>query len=605
MKNRVFSILPTVLLFFAFYSCSSSSGESASIGEGNRYYDLTPVPDFILEKFGSFGPRERNYAIPDNAIFASPDGDANSDGRNLKKPTTINQAFILAGSCDTIVLRGGTYRTGNLFFNKQITIQPYLEEQPVLMGTKTAVNWERRGNYWVTQWDSMFYTEPPTWYKPGGRDGPPTNYNRDIVVVEGAMYRPAPDSTSLKEGYFYCDYVDSEIYLSIDPRGKSVEISWYENGIVRIHDANADKIGPTILGIDFLGYAASCINIEGNDPYKVIEYEEMPDAPLNTHIENCRLLFCGDDGLRLTSPDSYIGYNDISMIGNVAVVTRMSHNNLFEHNIVSNSNWFNLRIYPAGIKVFNQCHNYTIRNNYFADMPCEAIWYDVGHREGVVINNYFNNCGIGLKVEICHRTYIAGNVFNKANLWLCNSYGCLVYNNTMIDSRIDLWRNNRGAGNWNRNYSFNHAATGPGPYNYHGHHVANNVFAGDDPRGGFYALFEDNNKYDTNFLADVWGHNLLLKEADWLINAQFQPINPESILFASLEDFRGIYGNYEEGSEELDISSDELFRSVSAGDFRLNQLTGVPEGMPLPDRIATLLGWSADQPGLGAFAQVR
>ena len=77
----------------------------------------------------------------------------------------------------------------------------------------------------------------------------------------------------------------------------------------------------------------------------------------------------------------------------------------------------------------------------------------------------------------------------------------------------------------------------------------------------------------------------------------------EPELFANLEDFRRIYGAYEEGSVVLDISKTELFKSAEAGDFRMNQFKALPEGVTLPDSIAILLGWKAERPGLGAFAQ--
>jgi hypothetical protein len=425
------------------------------------------------------------------------------------------------------------------------------------------------------------------------------------------MFRPVESPTELDSGRFYCDYAAGEIYISEDPAGKTVEISRHKYGLIRLHDSTADEVGPTILGLDVIHYAGSCIQIQGDDPYRFIEPGEMPDAPVKTRIEDCRLLFCSRTGLRVISPESYIGYNDISMMGNGAVTPRMSHNGVFEHNKVSKSNYYNLRIYPAGIKVFNQCYNYTVRNNYFAEMPCEAVWYDVGHREGVIVNNYFSDCGIGVKVEICHRTYVAGNVFNNSNLWFCNSNGCLAYNNTLLNSRIDLWRNNRGrGGTFNKNYTFNHAATGPGPLGYHGHHVANNVFAGQQPRGGFYLLIEDNDNHgpevlDQNFQAELISNNLFLSEAEWTINAEYQPQGLAPVNYASLEDFREVYGDYEEGNVQLDITADDLFRDLSTGDYSLNDLPGIPPGTDLPESIAKLLGWKAEKPGPGAFGGIE
>lgn len=595
-----------IIRLFMFLVVLQTACTNKTASDEQAIYDLyesTPAPAYIVESFGPFGPQVKYYPIPENPVFVSPDGDEFVDGASINEPTTIEKAILQAKTGNTIVLRGGVYRTGNLKFNKEITIQPYFDERPVLKGTEIADDWEKRGKYWVTRWDSLHYVGPPRWWKPGGRDGPAVKYNDDLVLFDGKMFRPASDTSELESGYFYCQYKDNEIYIIDDPKGKEVEIVIYEYGLFREHGEGADPKGPTILGLDIMGYAVACVEIEGNDPYRNIEAYEMPDAPIGTHIENCRMLFSPSSGLRVTSPESYIAYNDISMIGNVAVNTWMSHNSIFEHNIISHSDWFDLRIYPAGIKVFNQCYNYTVRNNYFGEMPCEAVWFDVGHHDSKAYNNYFYNCGMGLKIEISHKSYVAGNVFVNSDLWFCNSNTCMAYNNTMINSRIDLWRNNRGYGGWNKSYSFNHAATGPGPFNYHGHHVANNVFAGSEPRGNFYALIEDNNNHDTNFLADVYTQNLFLKEADWIFNAQFQPIGLQPTKFSNLEEIGEVLGEYIEGNVEMDITEDELFRSKADGDYRLNMIPGLPEGIEIPEPIAEMLGWKRNKTGIGAFAQ--
>lgn len=587
--------------------CMNQSNKDLNEAANNaEYYEMTPPPPYIVERFGPFGPQEKSYPIPDDAVIVAPDGLDANDGKSIDKPTTLKKAVESAVTGTVIVLRGGIYRTGDLIFNKKITIQPYLNERPVIKGSKIASEWVKKGDYWVTKWDLYPDNKP----RPSSLKIMGDRYYGDLVMFNGKMFRPVFEPSDLENGKFYCDYDANEVYISEDPSGKEVEITAYTDGFVREHDETADAEGPTIQGLDMMHFRNSCITIQEDNPHRVILTEisgnpgEMPFAPVNSRIENCRLLFCVKYGLRITSPDSYIGYNDISMIGYVAVEPFMSHNSVFEHNTINHSNWFNFRTFPAGIKVFNQSYNYIVRNNNFSDMPCEAVWYDVGHREGVVVNNYFYNCGIGVKIEISHRTYVAGNVFKNANLWFCNSYNCLAYNNTLIDSRLDLWRNNRGEGAKDRNY---HAFTGPRPFGYHGHHVANNVFAGQG-QSGFYFLIEDNKNWgevilDKNFQAEILAHNLFLNEAEWIFDAEFQPKELPDTKYASLTEFREDYGEFEDGNVQLNITQDKLFRSKADGDFRLRNVPGIPDGVELPEYIAKLLGWEQANPGLGAFAQ--
>ena len=137
-------------------SCTGSKSTDSDRNETltekeNPYYELIPALSYIDGEFGPFGPLKKTYLVPENALFAAPDGSASSDGRTKDKPTSIENAFRTAESGDVIVLRGGEYRTGNLVFNKKITVQPYEDEQPVLKGTQIAKEWVKRGDLWVTK----------------------------------------------------------------------------------------------------------------------------------------------------------------------------------------------------------------------------------------------------------------------------------------------------------------------------------------------------------------------------------------------------------------------------------------------------------------------
>src|SRR5690606_17893036 len=88
-----------------------------------------------------------------------------SAGTKLENPTTIETALASAVTGDAVVMRGGTYRTGNLTFNQGITIQPYLDEQPVLKGTLVASEWQQNADsIWFTTWSSLFPGGPEDWW---------------------------------------------------------------------------------------------------------------------------------------------------------------------------------------------------------------------------------------------------------------------------------------------------------------------------------------------------------------------------------------------------------------------------------------------------------
>ena len=104
------------------------------------------APEASEVKEQVYGPIPMVYELPEvsGAIYyVAPDGDPAAEGSTLEAPTTIEAAISRVSTGDALVLRGGTYRTGNLTFNQGITIQPYQDEQPVLKGTLVAENWEQ------------------------------------------------------------------------------------------------------------------------------------------------------------------------------------------------------------------------------------------------------------------------------------------------------------------------------------------------------------------------------------------------------------------------------------------------------------------------------
>ncbi len=98
---------------------------------------------------GPYGPIRQTYAVPKEggkAYYVAVDGQATQSGESVSKATTLESAIERVRTGDAIIMRGGTYRTGNLLLNQGITIQPYADEQPVLKGTFVATKWENLGN---------------------------------------------------------------------------------------------------------------------------------------------------------------------------------------------------------------------------------------------------------------------------------------------------------------------------------------------------------------------------------------------------------------------------------------------------------------------------
>jgi hypothetical protein len=118
---------------------------------------------------GPYGPVRQTWQLPKTEgkiYYVAPDGKIEASGETLSVPTTIGEAIDRVKTGDVIVMRGGTYRTGNLVLNQGITIQPWMDEQPVFKGTYIATGWKDLGNgLWTIKWDHLFPSKPASWWQ--------------------------------------------------------------------------------------------------------------------------------------------------------------------------------------------------------------------------------------------------------------------------------------------------------------------------------------------------------------------------------------------------------------------------------------------------------
>lgn len=133
------------------------------------FYLLFSLTVIAQPSGGPYGPVRQTSPLPKTGgkiYYIAPDGKKEAKEETLTDPATIEEAIAKVKTGDVIIMRGGTYRTGNLLLNQGITIQPYLDEQPVLKGTYIAGEWKNLGNgLWTTKWDHLFPSKPASWWQ--------------------------------------------------------------------------------------------------------------------------------------------------------------------------------------------------------------------------------------------------------------------------------------------------------------------------------------------------------------------------------------------------------------------------------------------------------
>lgn len=455
------------------------------------------APAMAQPSGGPYGPIPQTYEVPTagTVYYVAPDGDSNAPGTSLTRATTLESAVARVVTGDTIVLRGGIYRTGSLQLNQGITIQPYRDEKPVLKGTQVAKEWqELRDGVWRTKWSKLYPAQPLGWWR-REREGmrtPLHRFNNDMVFIDGRLLKSVGWEGELDENSFYIDYTSGHVYLGVDPKDKLVEITAHDIALHRpsrpVHGKQSDRKGPTIRGVTFTQYAYRAIDIEGKKPSTTAEQEPTDDPvgvsdPANhgkevvgTTLENVTISFTSrvagyfrGDGLTIrNSLISDTGTEGIYVIGSSDV--------LLERNIIRRNNIEQLTgYYPSAVKIFNQSYRVVVRDNLVVEHPySNGVWYDVGNVEGVFANNYVEGTQIGLFFEISKGVVVAGNVFvdNAQGIRVLNSANARIYHNTFLDSPVLIDRNERSAQGDHFGW---HPQTGPDVDERDGHVVEGNL----------------------------------------------------------------------------------------------------------------------------------
>jgi parallel beta-helix repeat protein len=573
---------------------------------------------------GPYGPIPQNYNLPKVAgkiYYVAVDGKAENSGESIEHPTTLEVLIGKVVSGDAIIMRGGTYRTGNLEFNQGITIQPYGDEQPVMKGTFIAKDWKNLKNgLWTTSWSRFFPAQPDNWWSRDrfGKGTPLCRFNNDMVFIDGKFLQSVGWEGEVDENTYYIDYNAGKVYIGTDPTNRLVEITAYNVGLNRIigecHGRTSDHKGPVIRGITFTQYAYRAIEIEGTNPEGLSPEANHGKEVIGTTLENCTISFCSRVAAYLRGDHLTISHCRVSDTSTEGLYILSSADVLLEKNIFMRNNIERYTgYYPAAVKIFNQCYRVTCRDNLVTDLPfSNGIWYDVGNVDGRFINNWVEGVGDlnrkfdkdklypsdnGFFFEISKGAICAGNVFVNCDhgIMVLNSSNVQIYQNTFVNSTACIGRNGRSAVGDHFGW---HPSTGPDVDKREGHIFVNNLLTGDD-------------KF-RNPLLIVWQIDTLckhltrpaLKQIDYNIYVRSSNNNNKPLILwspatnyncqASLEspaDLNKLYPEFSAHSQLMLDKSQLLFRSMELGNFQvLPTSPAAKAGFQLPPEVSKLLG---------------
>ena len=584
---------------------------------------------------GPYGPLAQTYTVPTGAAhlyYVAPEGKNEASGAALAEPTSLESALAKVVTGDAVILRGGTYRTGNLVFNQGITIQPYADERPILKGTLIADKWESlREGIWRTSWKTLFPSKPRDWWQ-RSREGmytPLHRFNNDMVFVDGEALRSVGWEGELDAHSYFINYEEGKVYLKLDPTKRLVEITAWDSALVRTskpcHGKESDHQGPAIRGITFTQYAYRALEVEGkrgsvaateeptDDPVGIADPATFGKEVVGTTIEDCTITHCSRVGGYFRGDRLTIRRCLVSDTSTEGIYVIGSSDCLLEKNIFARNNVEQFTgYYPSSVKIFNQTRRVTFRDNLVIDQPnSNGVWYDVGNVDGVFVNNWIEGCRDGLFFEISKGVICAGNVFVNCaynGTRILNSSNAQVYSNTYINSAATFERDGRSAVGDHFDW---HPATGPTFEQRTGHVFVNNLMIADESfarellRIGHPAAMKD--KAAESQVKQVDG-NVYVRRANPAAKSliQYSPLASENspTEYPSLTDLQKSHPQFESHSREFADYQVPVCRSLQLQRYELlREFAGTAVGLPLPDDVQKLLGrQKTAAPFPGAFA---
>lgn len=584
---------------------------------------------------GPYGPVPQRYAVPKapNVYFVAPDGRADATGKSLGQPTTLEAAVSRVVTGDAIVLRGGTYRTGGLQLNQGVSIQPYLDEAPVLKGTRVAAEWQALpNNVWRTSWKTLFPAQPLGWWH-ADRESmhtPLHRFNNDMVFVDGEPLQSMGWPGELGSKGFYIDYAKGHVYIGVNPAGRQVEITAHDVALHRpsraVHGKPSDRKGFQLRGITLTQYAYRAIDIEGKKPATLVSEEPTDDpvgpSPESEHgkevvgtlLENVTISHCSRVAGFFRGDKLVIRNSLISDTSTEGIYVIGSSDVLLERNLIRRNNVERLTgYYPAAVKIFNQSHRVVVRDNLVIEQPhSNGVWWDVGNKDGVFVNNHVEGTMAGVFFEISMGLTVAGNVFvnNQQGARILNAAGAKFHHNTFVNSPVLIDRNERSAQGDHFGW---HPQTGPDVHERVGHVFEGNLLVADASVKGALLRFEQPPLVCGKVIAPMSTRvngNVYLRAGEGQPLVSWAPTASTAgaactAHYATLDAFRQAVPGVEAQGRALPAPDGAIFRSP---ELRRFELARVPEGvqpLPVPADVRQATGWTEATRLPGALPAAR
>lgn len=417
-----------------------------------------------------------------NTVWVATTGnDTTGNGSQTTPYRTLLRAANVAPANSTIIMRGGEYHEGGVWWRAQdsasggnttlagatfassgVTIQNYPGEAVWFDGSVVVSGWTFDGTNWRVPFVTKFDHTPThtrgqdaaSWPVGGGGtegfvlDQFPYAAWPEQMFYDGAPLTQVGSLAELGPGKFFVEGamaggsgVDKNAFVSTyyvmrdTPTGHEVRIS----NLSRLCTVAQPNI--TVRGIGIRRYSPALV--DWGAFYMATQ--------ANFIMENCIIEDSSTLGLHVRSPGAIMRHLTIRRCGCEGISAASSDGGTLEYSLFQENVNARFNYGPdAGDIKLGMVWNYTIRHNRFEDTYGHAVWFDQSCFMNNIYGNDFLRCyGYGIAYEISSRGYIVDNYFEdigihsdvsdrqpyKSNpIWISGSNQCQIWNNTIVNS---------------------------------------------------------------------------------------------------------------------------------------------------------------------------
>lgn len=374
--------------------------------------------------------------------FVSPSGNDSTGNGSLSSPyATLGKAISVATSNDTIVLRGGIYREGNVNVpsTKALRIVAYPGEIPEFRGSKNyTTGWTTEGSYKYRSYTPQPVTDGSGISFTTGQNLTSSQVGKhpDQAWVGDTQLRQVTSKSAVTAGNFWVDSANNRIYLhGTNVTGATIEVSDKDVWIT------VSSPNTTLEGIKVTRYSNSA-----ND-YGVIRVQNTADNNLlkNMYISDASFIAV-----------NYAGNSDLNK------------NSTMQNTTIQTSNWMGvsatytdyLKLDGVHISRLNQFDEFTsspqsgalktsrtrytkVLNSVITNNRSHGLWFDQSNYDVDVANNRItDNTGTGVFFEISDDLLLINNYIKATGegrpTRLAGSSGLKIINNTIVGGADSL-----------------------------------------------------------------------------------------------------------------------------------------------------------------------